>query len=163
MHPGSHGNAKEWPERSFIELIHLLEDSNIHAILTGSKEEAVKFKRLQEETSATSAMGECSLKEFIALLSQSDGLLAASTGPIHIASLFGVQTLGLFPKQKEIGAGIWRPLGKRSSYLESSVICDFCIRGLSDFNPTLCTCMQGIDVRSVYSIINQWSTYESAI
>ena len=163
IHPGSHGNAKEWPEERFIELIKLLEGSNIHLIITGSTEESHRFKKLSKLSSVTFAMGGCSLKEFIALISQCDGLIAASTGPIHIAALFSTKTLGLFPMQKDIGIDVWRPLGKGAKHLASSIICPACIKKLSDFNPKLCTCMQDIKAADVFSIITQWNTHESTI
>lgn len=163
IHPGSHGNAKEWPEERFIELVELLEDSNIHPIITGSIEESYRFKKLSELSNITFAMGGCSLKEFIALISQCNGLIAASTGPIHIAALFSTKTLGLFPMQKDIGVDVWRPLGKGAKHLSSSKICPACIKKLSDFNPKLCTCMQDIQAADVYSIITQWDTHESTV
>ncbi|MCH9631946.1 MAG: hypothetical protein S4CHLAM6_02680 [Chlamydiae bacterium] len=163
IHPGSHGNAKEWPEEKFIELLKLLEGSNIHPIITGSTEESHRFKKLGEFSNITFAMGRCSLKEFIALISQCNGLIAASTGPIHIAALFNTKALGLFPMQKDIGADVWRPLGKGAMHLASSIVCSACIKKISDFNPKLCTCMQDIEAADVCSIITQWNVHESTI
>ena len=55
--------------------------------------------------------GKFSLPRFIGL---SDGLVAASTGPLHIAAASGVFCLGLFPSQKPIYAERWGPIGKKA-------------------------------------------------
>lgn len=164
IHPGSLGNAKEWPKKNYQELLLLLKERPINLIITGSDKEAITFKDFEKlANNVTFAMGKCSLQEFIALISQCDGLIAGSTGPIHIASLFGVPTLALFPKQWQIGPSIWAPLGSRASYLEASAICKYCENKLADFNPNLCQCMQSIQPLDVLTQINPWFSYENIV
>jgi heptosyltransferase III len=161
IHPGSHGNAKEWPINFYRELIDELDESKFNILITGSKEEAKKFSALKD-AKGTFLMGSLPLNEFISLIQNSDGLLAASTGPVHIASLFSTKILALFPHQKQIGPTIWKPLGENATYLESPAICDACKRKLTDFNPTLCSCMEKITVRDVENILNTWRLDESS-
>lgn len=157
LHPGSHGNAKEWPEFKFRELIDLLDEKKFQVLITGSKEEALKYKGLDlKKENLHFLMGQFSLGEFISFIHQCDGIVAASTGPIHIASLSSTHILGLFPKQKRIGAGIWGPLGENASYIESPGICSACEKKLTDFNPNLCTCMEAIEATEVQNRISLW-------
>lgn len=164
IHPGSHGNAKEWPQQNYLKLIEELKGEGIHILITGSSAEKNRLKEIDiDENHVTNLMGKLSLKEFISLIRDVDGLIAASTGPIHIASLFSTPTLGLFSKQAEIGPKVWRPRGKNAIFLESSDICRACKSRLSEIDPTLCTCMDGIRVESVKEIIQNWRQSESLI
>ena len=81
IHPGSHGNSKEWPPKFFRSLIDS-QDSSVHVLITGSKEEKHRFSELREfNISLTDLRGEQSLSDLIWLLSFADGLVAGSTGP----------------------------------------------------------------------------------
>ena len=155
IHPGSHGNAKEWPVKYYDELIEQLDCEKFNILITGSREEAKRFSDLKNEK-VQFLMGQLPLSEFIFLIQSCDGLLAASTGPVHIASQFITKILALFSKQKQIGPSVWKPLGENASYLESSDICFSCKRKVTDFNPALCKCMEKIDILSVKNIINRW-------
>lgn len=157
IHPGSHGNAKEWPQDYYLELIKSLESKTVNIIITGSKEESYRFSSLNiKQANVQFVMGALSLKEFVILISQSDGILVGSTGPLHIASLFEIKALGLFPKQKEMGANLWGPIGKQASYLASTSVCHACLRKLTDFNTKLCQCMHDIKVEQVKNSIEKW-------
>jgi len=61
------------------------------------------------------------LAELISFISKCDLLLAASTGPLHLAGLTGINTIGLFSKKKPTHAGRWKPLGIRFSYLKKKI------------------------------------------
>lgn len=157
LHPGSNGNAKEWPMIKYKELIKLLDKDQFNILITGSKDEAIKYKDLDlKEEKIHFLMGQFVLKEFISLISQSEGLVAASTGPIHIASLFETHILGLFPRQKEIGPDIWRPLGENATFLAAPEICLACEKKITDFNLSLCSCMEKIKVSDVKDRITLW-------
>jgi ADP-heptose:LPS heptosyltransferase len=45
-------------------------------------------------------------------------LVAASTGPLHIASAVGIHAIGLYPSKRPMHPGRWMPLGGNASYLE---------------------------------------------
>lgn len=58
------------------------------------------------------------LKQFISFIAAADGLIAASTGPLHIAAALGKVALGIYPPIKPMHPpGRWAPLGKNASYL----------------------------------------------
>jgi ADP-heptose:LPS heptosyltransferase len=55
--------------------------------------------------------GRFSLEEFVGFLGSVDGLVACSTGPLHIASALGKVAIGIYPPYRPIHPGRWRPLG----------------------------------------------------
>ncbi len=156
IHPGSQGHAKEWPQSHMLELIKQL-DPSIHMIITGSQEEAMRFQKLNiNQENFSFVMGKLSLKEFISLIAHADGVVANSTGPIHIASLFNTRVCGLFVDQQGMDPSVWGPVGYQAQVLVSSKACLACEKKLVDLNPGLCSCMEGIEVGQVRQVIEQW-------
>ena len=149
LHPGSLGNAKEWP--FYGELISKL-DPRISILVTGSQEEKKRFSHL-DHPRVTFCMGELNLEEFLNLIEHAQGLISGSTGPAHMAAAFGKRVWTLFPKQEGMSSAIWAPLGPHVNTIESSVICSSCHNRLSELNPRLCKCMEGISVLEVLKTI----------
>ncbi|MBL0315693.1 MAG: hypothetical protein IPP69_07900 [Flavobacteriales bacterium] len=54
------------------------------------------------------------LAELIAFINQYDGLVAANTGPLHIASACGIHAFGLYSLKRPIHPGRWSPVGKNA-------------------------------------------------
>jgi heptosyltransferase III len=155
LHPLTNGNTREWPLSYFRELIHQLPSEKFHIIVTGAKNERAKLKTelIDKCPTVTDVTGKLSLDELLQLIQLSDGLVANSTGPVHIAAALGKPTLGLFPPAKTMNPDRWSPIGKHTHYLVADRLCDanFCS------NETACPCMNAIDVEKVKSIIvQQW-------
>ena len=121
IHPKSNGSGAEWSLDSYEKLIQLLPPEKFNIMITGSEREKQFLKDWLNTlpTHVIDATGLMTLDDFIAFIYQADGLIAAGTGPLHLASALGINTLGLFPSVKPIHPGRWAPLGKRSEYLES--------------------------------------------
>ncbi|MEO6149674.1 MAG: glycosyltransferase family 9 protein [Mucilaginibacter sp.] len=121
LHPKSHGSGAEWGLDKFAELIKLLPAEAFNVIITGSpkEQEVLKDWLKQQSTHIVDLTGQMSLTELINFISYADGLLAAGTGPLHIAAATGIYTLGLFPCKRPIHPGRWAPLGAKAEYLES--------------------------------------------
>jgi ADP-heptose:LPS heptosyltransferase len=92
----------------------------------------------------TNLMGKMSLLELNSFISQADGLLASSTGVLHLASALGKYTIGLFPPIKPIHPGRWGPIGQNASYMVRDIDCNQCKGGGSP-----CECMKAIAVDQV--------------
>jgi len=117
FHPKSKGSALEWGVDNFIELATKLPKYNI--FFTGTEEEAKAFrKKLPALEHIHDLSGKMTLDELIAFIHAADGLLAASTGPLHIAGLSNIKTIGLFTPRKPLHFGRWQPLGKEVLILE---------------------------------------------
>lgn len=162
IHPGSLGNAKEWKGKHYLELIEQL-DPRIHVLITGTLQEKDRFDFSSLSRPVTDLRGQLSLKEFIALIAHAQGLIAPSTGPIHIASLFSTPTIALFPPDPLKGPNVWGPKNKSAKVLQADKLCEACRQRLVDFDPKLCTCMEGILVDDLLKEVTQWNLDENFV
>ncbi len=113
LHPLSKGSAVEWGLDHFTALIHALDPARYHIIVTGTAAEAERYRKdlPLREPHVTDAGGRLSLDRLIALIGASDALVAASTGPLHIAAASGKRAIGLFASKRPIHPGRWAPIG----------------------------------------------------
>lgn len=113
LHPLSQGSAVEWGLDRFKELIRLLDPARHRVIVTGTKAEAERYRPMLDGAGAhvTDAGGLLSLQQLIALVGACDALVAASTGPLHIAAACGKRAIGLYSPQPPIHPGRWGPIG----------------------------------------------------
>ena len=92
-------------------------------------------------------IGKLSLDELIAFILACDGLVAASTGPLHIAAALGKRAIGLFSARKPIHPGRWAPLGIQS---ESLVFDQDCVKCRKKEH---CDCINKIPVEHITSLL----------
>ena len=156
IHPKSKGSAREWNAQHYVELCNALPKEKFNIFVSGTKEEE---KEIQERIISQcphikSVVGLFSLSEFIAFIAQCDGLLACSTGPLHIAAALGKHALGLYPPIKNMLPNRWGPLGKFAQNLvgNNNQICSIskCNKNIS------CKCINNISTTSVAQIIHSW-------
>ncbi len=142
IHPKSHGNSLEWSLRNFSRLIECLDASRYRVFISGSPKEALMLKPWIESlpSHVVDISGTLTLEQFISFISQADGLIAASTGPVHIAAATGIDTLGLYTDIRTKEGFRWGPVGKNASYLQCK-----------DAD------MDTITVEMVFNIVNKWS------
>ncbi|MFS2187064.1 glycosyltransferase family 9 protein [Mucilaginibacter sp. Mucisp84] len=121
IHPKSHGSGMEWGLDNFAELIHILQPEKFNIIVTGSENEKALLANWLKTLPPTvqDMTGKMSLGQLITFISKSGGLIASGTGPLHLAALTGINTLGLFPSLRPIHPGRWAPVGKKAGYIES--------------------------------------------
>lgn len=114
LHAGSQGSAVEWGSDRFTELIRLLHPAHFQVLITGTGNEAAALRAglPMDLPHVTDAIGRLDLRQLIALIAASDALVAASTGPLHIAAACGIRTIGLYAQQRPIHPGRWAPIGK---------------------------------------------------
>lgn len=119
IHPGSSGSAREWPLAQWKVLAGLLDPQRVQLIVTGSMTEGVALREWIGTLPAgvVDLTGQVDLAGLIALLACANGLVAASTGPLHLAAAVGIHALGLFPATPPIHPGRWAPLGPRAEVL----------------------------------------------
>jgi len=120
IHPKSNGSAYEWPLYKYREFIESLVPEDYNLIISGTEGEKNEIE--QELLNplgdrVQSIVGKYDLEEYIAFLSQTDAMIASSTGPLHISSLLGNFTLGLFPPDRPMFPMRWLPIGRRISFL----------------------------------------------
>ncbi len=145
LHPKSKGSAREWGFDNFERLIHLLPQDKFKIFLTGSPDESKIIKKLADKCSdlVTDVSGKFTLSEFISFISLCDGLVAASTGPLHIAAATNKVTVGIFAPMRPIFPTRWEPLGKKAEVLVKEKDCEECR------NSTNCKCITSIQPEDV--------------
>lgn len=121
IHPKSHGSGREWSLQRFAELIALLPAEKFKIFISGSEKEKTVLKDwiTTLPDTVTDITGKMSLPQFIQFIAAADGLIAAGTGPLHIAAETGIHALGLFPTLPSIHARRWGPIGKRAGYIQA--------------------------------------------
>lgn len=128
LHPKSQGSAREWGLDNFSRLIEILPQDRYKIFVTATKSEAAEMKEFlaKHKGRIEDVTAQFTLEEFISLISYSDGLVAASTGPLHIAAALGKKAVGLYAPMRPIHPGRWEPLGKNARALVLEKKCSKC-------------------------------------
>jgi len=121
LHPLSQGSAVEWGLKNFQQLIDLLDPNECDVFITGTKAEGerIKQKHTWSGNHVHVLCGVFNLEELIVFISTCDVLVAASTGPLHIAAALGIRAIGLYSPKRPIHSGRWAPLGVDAHVLVS--------------------------------------------
>ena len=149
LHPKSKGSAREWPLEHYSQLIGLLPKETFKIFVTGTAEEGDLIKSFlqQNKEQITNLTGKFSLTELIDFIQLCDGLVAASTGPLHLAAIFGKLAVGLYPPIHPMHPGRWAPIGHNAHYLVAVKKCSNCRKSLN------CHCMNDISPQQVLNLI----------
>ncbi len=118
LHPGSGGSAREWPLERFAAVGRRLVDGGLEVVVTGTAEEAERAQSLARASGGRSVAGETSLTVLAGLLAEASSVVAASTGPLHLAAAVGTPVVGLYPPIRDARAWRWRPLGAPAEVIE---------------------------------------------
>ncbi len=150
LHPKSKGSAREWGIDNFIRLIKLVDKNKYQIIISGTKAEREYLDKVfQQCPEVTDMCGKVNLDEFIALINHCDVLVAASTGPLHIAAILNKCAVGLYPSIKPMHAGRWQPIGKNAHALFLEKNCNDCRKTKE------CACILSILPEQVYEVIEK--------
>lgn len=148
LHCKSQGSAVEWGILNFIKLAEKLVQNDVQVIFTGTENEGQQFRPLlPQHALILDTSGVLTLAELITLIASADALVAASTGPLHIAGLLGKRAIGLFSSRRPIHPGRWKPLGAQSESLIHDADCQACKNG------EICLCVAQISVERVFQSI----------
>jgi ADP-heptose:LPS heptosyltransferase len=150
LHPKSKGSAREWGFDNFSALIDALDKTKFKLFISGTKDEGQLVKPLLEKhKDVVDLTGKLSLKQFISFINSADALVAASTGPLHIASALGKKAIGLFAPMRPIHPGRWMPVGENAQHLVLNKECSDC-RKNND-----CHCIREIKAKQVVDLLNK--------
>lgn len=155
LHPKSVTDAgkREWPLEYFAKVITTLNPEQYNIFISGTEKdgEAVRKLLCEPYPFVHDLTGKLTLEEFIQLIQKADGLVAGSTGPLHIAASLGIHTLGLYTPTPGHDPTRWGPLGKQANYLITDKIdCRAC-------NPkSICPCIRDITPEKVIQHILKW-------
>lgn len=150
LHPKSKGSSVEWGLENFNALINLLPEKKFQIFISGTEEDknSIGDRLPLGKPNVVSLLGNLSLKEFISFISLSDGLIAASTGPLHIASALGIKAIGLYSPRMPIHPGRWMPIGEHAKTLVFDPNCEKCAAGKD------CDCIRKVSPQRIVDILN---------
>jgi ADP-heptose:LPS heptosyltransferase len=155
LHPRSRGSAREWGLAHFGALARGLHAAGHRVLVSGTAAEGAELAGWLMEHAAYLAAdltGQLALPEFIAFIAAADGLVAGSTGPLHLAAALGRHALGLYPPIRPMHPGRWGPLGPRAEYLVfDRPACQDCRAA-----PATCTCIKAIAPALVLARLATW-------
>ncbi len=161
IHPLSQGSAPRWSLHHWQTLAELLCTHGWRVIVTGSKVEGEQLREFFSQPviathimqgSIVNACGDLTLHELIGLISGVQAVVAASTGPLHIAAALGVHCVGLYVARRPLHAGRWGALGKEAHIIEQGKAeCSSC-------SVRECLCIQSIQPSDVIAILNEKSS-----
>jgi heptosyltransferase-3 len=150
LHPKSKGSAREWGLDNFSNLIKQLDKTKHQIFISGTAQEGELVKDLiAKHTEVINLTGKLSLQQFIAFINHCDVLIAASTGPLHIAAALGKKAIGLFAPMRPIHPGRWKPIGKHANYLVLNKDCSDCRKTMN------CHCIREIKIMEVIKLIEK--------
>ena len=141
LHPKSQGSAREWGLDNFSKLIKLLDKNFYNILISGTAKERSFLDPLFEKAGSrvTDITGQMNLDELISFIAHADGLVANSTGPLHLAAALGKDALGIYPPMRPIHPGRWAPLGPGARVFVLDKFCTDCKKA-----PSLCHCISEI-------------------
>ncbi len=152
LHPKSKGSAREWGLNNFSKLIGLLPEKKFKIFITGTAAEGYLMEDFLKKHAprVINMTGKLNLSELISLIGSSDALVAASTGPLHIAAAMGIRAIGLYAPMRPIFPRRWAPIGKNAGYLVLEKGCSDCRRTKD------CHCIRSITPESVVQKLTTW-------
>lgn len=154
LHPKSKGSAREWPLENYQALVQALSPALFQIFITGTAAEGDLIRQQQpsllRHPHVTDLTGQLSLEQLLAFIAQADGLVACSTGPLHMAAALGKYALGIYPPMRPLHPGRWAPLGERAAWLCLDKVCNDCRKTQN------CACIHSIGVAQVKATVEGW-------
>ncbi|SHK28947.1 glycosyltransferase family 9 protein [Hymenobacter psychrotolerans] len=143
LHPRSRGSAREWGLPHFGTLARLLHNAGHRVFVTGTEAEGQELQPWLAEYApylTAQLTGQLTLPQLLAFIGAADGLVAGSTGPLHLAAALGRYALGLYPPIRPMHPGRWAPLGPHADYLVlDKPACEDCRQ-----QPATCSCIKAL-------------------
>jgi hypothetical protein len=151
LHPTSKGSAREWGMQNFEKLISLLPKNLFTLYICGLESDRAKLAPLLDQCDDEQVIdctGKFNLNTYIDFIQATDGLIANSTGPLHIAALSNKDAFGIYPPIKPMHPGRWAPIGKHSHVFVLDKNCERCRH-----SQEACACMLAISPIAVADAI----------
>jgi heptosyltransferase-3 len=153
LHPLNAQHSARWPLEHFAELVRTLPDDEYNVIVTGAGgDRAVLRSWMNALARPTTEAFDLDPLDFMALVAGTDGLIAPSTGPLHLAAALGTNALGIFPHADSTSQlRRWRPLGPRAEVITPRTPCLDCAQLGSE-----CGCLSQVTAADVRTVVTGW-------
>lgn len=145
--------AHQWPLSAYQALIDSLPTGRYQWIITGTAGDRAYLEPLLSRSDGgadiVDTVGRLSLDELMTLMTACDGLVAGSTGPLHLAAALGLHSLGLYQSAPDVHKR-WAPLGRFAEMLYSPTRC------CGEKKRPVCPCILAIEPDEVKQKILAW-------
>jgi heptosyltransferase-3 len=157
IHTKSQGNAREWSMQHFIKLIQLLDDRIYNIFISGTEKERPFIQPLLNalRNKVTDIIGAMPLEQFMSFVNACDGVVANSTGPLHIAAALQKDALGVYPPIKSKDAVRWAPVGRGGEVFTLPGFCKKC-----KLNKDACACINSIQPQTIKATLDKLAQQE---
>lgn len=156
IHPGASCPSKVWPAERFAQVADILARKHGLKIMlvAGPKDEEISKEVARNMKQPIIDMaGKTSLLQVASILKRCALFISNDSGPVHIASSFGVPVISIFGrKQAGLGPVRWAPSGPRAFFLHKDV---GCIQCLAHNCQRQFLCLRSITVEDVLTLAEQ--------
>jgi ADP-heptose:LPS heptosyltransferase len=122
FHTKSQGSAMEWPIEKYAIVANDLLERGFSVIFTGTEKDGIYIRTfIPQHENCIDTTGKLTLDQLISLISKCDALVACSTGPLHLAGVLGLQTIGLYSPKRPIHPGRWKAVGENVQIIVNDV------------------------------------------
>lgn len=156
---GEHDNVRQgriWLENYWIELCNKLAEKHLGTtFIIGSRDERKMHQKYSAIYNSVLFSGELSLEESACLISLADLFISGDSGPLHMASALGVNTIGLMGSTPSVACG---PYGTKGYSITADVLCVGCGQvKCSKIKPNekYSLCMQLLRPETVFKFIEE--------
>lgn len=151
LHPKSRGSAREWGLENFKVLIGQLNKNHFKIFISGTAEEKKLMQSFLDgvKNDVTDISGLMPLEQFISFINCCDGIVACSTGPLHIAAALGKDALGIYAPLHSIRPQRWGPVGSNTKVFIVDRNCNDCYK-----NKMPCHCIKEISPINVKTTLS---------
>lgn len=145
IHPLTKGSAREWGMQNYQRVLEIIPKERFKIFISGSEEEGAMSRSslVDKFPDVVDLSGKLDLDDLISFIHNADGVLAASTGPLHIAAALGKYALGLYAPMRPIHPGRWAPVGEKADFIVKEQYCSKCRK------MDLCECIESISPEEV--------------
>jgi ADP-heptose:LPS heptosyltransferase len=128
IHPGMAGSALNWRMADYLKLAEKLIIQLDHdVVITGTRSDLPILSEIEPALKSLKRLrwlvGDLDLAALIKVLSESEAVIAPSTGVIHLAASTGVKTIGIYSPIKVQTPTRWGPRGPKTIAIIPQVSC----------------------------------------
>ncbi len=145
----------QWPLDYFQQLMESLDPEKFQIFITGVESDRPYLQPLLDKLPSypqnyvIDLVGKLSMDDFITFISHSDGLIAGSTGPLHLAAALGIHALGIYRADIPY-IRRWEAVGLHAEVLAQQGYCKKC----PSADP--CQCITAVKPEFVQIRVQDW-------
>lgn len=151
VHPGMAGSALNWPQSHYNILIEKLVNAGT-VVITGTAGDDPFLTEIRPQWEKNPKVrwlqNQLSMEDLLTVLKSARGVVAPSTGVLHLAAALGTPAVGIYSPVRVHRAERWGPRGPGSSALTPAVQCPAGLKCLGE-KCSYFPCMDDIRVNDV--------------